>query len=86
MSTEPRCEMTLRDLLRRVQEEAARPGVDLDMPVVLRVEDDDGHHAGGLYDVEVDAGCGDEDALILDGAQDVVPAGGTPGVTSGRRR
>lgn len=44
----------------------------LDMPVVLRVEDEEGeHHVGGLYDVGVEDDHCDVDALVLDAALDV---------------
>lgn len=67
---QPRKAMTYRELLLRLEADAkAREDGELDMAVVLRVEDRDGeHHAGNLYDVGVDAGCADDDALVLDAA------------------
>jgi len=68
-----RTTMTIRQLSARLRELTAAMADDqLDALVCVRVEDDEGFfHAGGLHDVEVDAGCGDEEQLILDGAQDV---------------
>lgn len=79
-TTQQRRTMTFRDLMRWLNNESARrDDRDLDMVVTLRIEDDEGMlHVGALYDVEVDAGCGDDDQLVLDAAQDVedaAPAG-----------
>ena len=66
--------MTYRPLLAWLMKDASgRDGAELDMAVVVRVEGEDGEfHVGGLYDVEVDPGHDDQDALLLDGACDVV--------------
>lgn len=70
---QPRKAMTYRQLLLWLEQEAKQRGDgELDMAVMLRVEDNDGElHVGDLYSVEVDAGCAEENALLLDAAQDV---------------
>jgi hypothetical protein len=69
---QPRKTLTYRELLFALEQNAKQlEDGALDMSVVLRVEDEDGeHHVGSLYDVGVDAGCTDEDALVLDAAED----------------
>ena len=43
------------------------------MPVVMRLDDPDSDLwvCGGLIDVDVDAGCTESDALVLDGSTNV---------------
>lgn len=61
--------MTYRELLLALDRDAkSREDGELDMPVVVRVIDDEGDvHIGTLTSAEVDAGCTDEDALVLQG-------------------
>lgn len=66
--------MTWRDLHRRLDELARGAGDPevrraLDHEVVMRIDDEDGtvFHCGGLTSVDVEAGCGEDPALMLDG-------------------
>ena len=64
--------MTYRQLLESMQQYAEKnpTGEALDKRVVMRVLDhDDELHVGGLSSIEIDAGCGDFEALILDADQ-----------------
>jgi hypothetical protein len=67
--------MTFRNLLARLDDVARRcdavgRGYILDHHVVVRVSTIDGDcHAGGIVDVDVDAGCTEVDTLIIDADQ-----------------
>jgi hypothetical protein len=66
---QPRKTMTYRQLLLWLERDAKqREDAELDMPVILRVDLGGELHVCGLYDVAVDAGCSDDDALVLDAA------------------
>lgn len=71
--------MTWRQLMWRLRREANKCSASVfDMTVCIRVEDEDGeHHVGGLYDIGVDAGCGDVEMLILDAAPDAIDPNGS---------
>lgn len=78
---EKRIALTFKDLREHLKAiEAAIDDVDPPMSraeldateVVIRVEADGELYVGGLYDVEMDAGCGEVKMLVLDGADDVV--------------
>lgn len=79
--------MTFRQLKLWLDREAEkREDAELDMVVVLRVEDDDGElYTGGLYDVEIDAGCTDDDALVLDAGAGCRGSGDGVAVVTARR-
>lgn len=71
--------MTWRDLDRRLRELAVVGGDALDQEVVVRVEgDDESLHCGGLESVDVETGCTEQPALVLDASsvsicEDAVP-------------
>lgn len=69
--------MTFRQLLVWMEQWAkGHEDGELDMPVVMRLADDDHDEwmCGGLVSVEVDAGCTENEALVLDGSTDAEDA------------
>lgn len=62
--------LTYRELLLWLERRAEKlEDGDLDMEVIVRVQDDDGQTmVGGLFAVDVDAGCTEIDSLVLDGS------------------
>lgn len=64
--------MTFRKLLETLLQLATEhpDHAALDMQVVVRVEDDEDLHVGGLQSAVVDTGCTDKLALVLDADQD----------------
>lgn len=62
--------MTFRELLLWLERKAATMEEgDLDMEVIVRVQNDDSETMlGGLFGVDVDPGCTEIDALVLDGS------------------
>jgi len=63
--------MTYRKLLLFLEADAkSREDGDLDMPVIVRLEDEDGDMlCGWLHEALVDPGHTDSDALLLDASQ-----------------
>ena len=70
--------MTFRDLLLWLERKATQlEEGELDMEVLVRVQDDDGETmVGGLFAVDVDPGCTEIDALVLDGSTEAEPRHG----------
>jgi hypothetical protein len=80
--------MTWRDLVDRLGALDLLGSGAADQEVVVRIEDDDGSsHCGGLQSVDVEAGCTEEPALVIDASsvsicEDVIPfADGALGAT-----
>jgi hypothetical protein len=66
--SEERKQFTLRQLREAL---AALDGAPDDMPVMVRVESDEGYLVGGLFDVDVEEDHnGENPMLVLDGAYD----------------
>lgn len=63
--------MTYRELLLWLEKDSkTREDSELDMPVLLRVQNDDADClVGDLISVAVDPGCTESDALVLDGSE-----------------
>lgn len=73
--------LTFRQLLKRMTDLAkqmADAGTEsvLDQPVTARLHTEDDCFAGGIFDVDIDAGCTETDALVIDADQD--PKGDEP--------
>lgn len=64
--------MTKAMTVRELREALARPGVEDEMGVILRVTSEDGVRTDvcGLHGLTVDAGCTEVEAVVLDGDVD----------------
>lgn len=61
--------MTFRDLFTKLTELAGKAEATPDMEVIVRVQNDDGETmVGGLFAIDIDPGCTEIDALVLDGS------------------